>query len=135
MPMDKTLTDKENEKFMKMVAPQFSPVPLPTRTNREVELEAKLAAATKQLEEYGKWYEDARSHIETVTNTFRHIGADNRIAVRLPLPADCPECGYTHSVEKMSDNLRFRFRHGRMDTCSRSMTEFFRPIAQFIEFI
>lgn len=46
----------------------------------------------------------------------------------------CPECWFQVQVEKI-DDLRIRIRHPQHTSCSRSLEEVLRPIADFVKFI
>lgn len=59
---------------------------------------------------------------------------DDKIAMLTMPPTQCPECLMILQVMMTEDRLRMKFSHFR-NTCSRSNTEFFRPVAQFVEFI
>lgn len=80
----------------------------------------------KELAEREAKLKEVYTHVDE-----RQIALFNMNAV----PNQCPECLYTLELTLMSDRIRIRFRHPGNDGCSHTMTEFYRPLAQFTTFI
>lgn len=94
---------------------------------------AAIAAENKRLKE------QIASYQATPTSepqyTILPDNAEGKVAVMSQVPSQCPECLDAMEVSFMADRMRIRVRHHKRDTCSRSMTEIIRPIAQFTVFI
>lgn len=59
---------------------------------------------------------------------------NDKTAMLTEIPNICPECLCTCEVNFTPDKLRVSIKH-HDNTCSRSLTEIIRPIAQFTVFI
>ncbi len=130
--MDNTIME-EQRKFKEMVdsmiLPPIPPTVIPKgigklHTKEEAELQKKLAE--KRIKEY----EVAKE--QYTKEQYTRVGEEK---VAMINNNQCPECLALYNILMMADRLRYRFRHGHIESCSRSMTEFFRPVAQFTTFI
>lgn len=103
------------------------------QTKKEIEasLMSRLQASERKVKEYEDWYRRAQDEMEAKNQ--QYTMAEGEVAMLNS--TQCAECAGVYNIIMMADRLRYRFRHERMESCSRSMTEFFRPVAQFIKFI
>lgn len=114
------------------------PPPIDYAKFREAVREASIpssaaeAGLRKRLEDLERQLADAK-RAAVPDPTYRSL--DGKVAMLKHIYIGCPECNAVHDVQKMADGLRVRFRHPANENCSRTMTEFYRPMAQFIEMI
>jgi hypothetical protein len=136
--IDREIGRMEAERLPKSTS-LFSPIPDQTADNQTpirviANRAAELEKYRRELEEY---YQKLVEKEKDLAETYLQPPMDEhgKVAVMKAIPNMCPECGSTLEIVFMADRMRVRFRHIKMDTCSRTRTEFFRPIAQFVEFI